>query len=68
MPNITSAKKALRKSESRRLKNLAEKKNMKKTGLKKFVDYILCADQINSPKPDPLILRLIMRKFNVKKN
>ena len=40
---------------------------MKKTGLKKFVDYILCADQINSPKPDPLILRLIMRKFNVKK-
>ncbi len=37
-------------------------------GIKKYMDYVLCADQINSLKPKPKILYEILRKFKLKKN
>jgi len=40
---------------------------IKKLGLKQYVDYILCADEIKSPKPDPKILNAIMDKFGARK-
>jgi phosphoglycolate phosphatase len=35
-------------------------------GLKKYFDYVLCADTLKHRKPHPLILRKIMRRFSVK--
>lgn len=32
-----------------------------------LVDYILCADEINSHKPKPKILNMVVKKFGVKK-
>ncbi|MDP2921840.1 MAG: HAD family hydrolase [Candidatus Omnitrophota bacterium] len=40
---------------------------IKKTGLARYIDLVLCADEINSLKPKPKILNVIMRKFQVKK-
>jgi len=40
---------------------------IKKTGLGKYLDFVLCADEINSLKPKPKILNMILRKFKVKK-
>ena len=36
--------------------------------LKKYLDYILCGDEIKSLKPNPRILNVIMKKFRVKKS
>ncbi|MFH1397508.1 MAG: HAD family hydrolase [Candidatus Omnitrophota bacterium] len=35
-------------------------------GLKKYFDYVLCADKLKTRKPHPQILNRIMRKFSVK--
>jgi phosphoglycolate phosphatase len=35
-------------------------------GLKKYFDYVLCADTLKHRKPHPLILREIMRRLSVK--
>ncbi len=35
-------------------------------GLKKYFDYVLCADKLKNRKPHPEILNRIMRKFSVK--
>lgn len=40
---------------------------LKKLNLKKYIDYILCADKIKTLKPDPKVLKLILKKLNVKK-
>ncbi len=40
---------------------------IKKTGLDKYLDYVLCADQIKSLKPKPKILREILKKFRIKR-
>jgi phosphoglycolate phosphatase len=40
---------------------------IKKTGIGKYIDFVLCADKINSLKPKPKILNMIMRRFRVKK-
>ena len=40
---------------------------IKKTGLGKYIDFILCADEINSLKPQPKILNIILKKFKVKR-
>ncbi|MCM8820219.1 MAG: HAD family hydrolase [Candidatus Omnitrophica bacterium] len=41
---------------------------LKKLNLKKFFDFVLCADQIGFRKPSPQILFKIMRKFKVDKD
>lgn len=38
---------------------------MDKLDIKKYFDYILCADEIKSLKPDPRILRTVMNRFQV---
>jgi len=40
---------------------------IKKTGIRKYLDYVLCADQIQSHKPRPRILKDILKKFRFKK-
>jgi len=40
---------------------------IKKTGIGKYLDYVLCADQIQSHKPKPRILKDILKKFRFKK-
>ena len=39
---------------------------LRSLGLKKFFDFVLCADQINRIKPDAQILKKILHRFNVK--
>jgi len=34
-------------------------------GLNKYFDYVLCADKLKKGKPDPQILRKIMKKFSL---
>jgi phosphoglycolate phosphatase len=41
---------------------------LKSTGIEKFFDFCLCADEINHLKPDPMILEVILRKFKIDKN
>jgi HAD superfamily hydrolase (TIGR01549 family) len=41
---------------------------IKKLGIYKYFKKILCADQINSLKPRPKILNLIIKQFKVKKS
>ncbi|MFH1092558.1 MAG: HAD family hydrolase [Candidatus Omnitrophota bacterium] len=36
--------------------------------VKEYFDFVLCADQIKSLKPDPKILRMIFKKLNIKKS
>ncbi|MDP8259886.1 MAG: HAD family hydrolase [Candidatus Gygaella obscura] len=36
-------------------------------GIKKYIDYILCADQVGHLKPDPTILYMILKKLKIKK-
>ena len=36
-------------------------------GVKKYFDYILCADEVKSLKPDPKIIKIILKKFGIKK-
>lgn len=38
---------------------------LKKLGIRKYFDIILCADQINSLKPNPKILYIIIKKLGV---
>jgi phosphoglycolate phosphatase-like HAD superfamily hydrolase len=40
---------------------------LKAVGIKKYLDYVLCADQIKSLKPNPKILNMIMDRFRVKR-
>lgn len=40
---------------------------LKKLGIKKYFDIILCADQIHSLKPSPKIIYSIMKKLGVEK-
>lgn len=40
---------------------------LKALGIRKYFDYVLCADQIHSLKPNPKILTLIVKRFKVKK-
>lgn len=40
---------------------------IKKLGFKKYIDYVLCGDEIKSLKPHPRILNAIMDEFNVKR-
>lgn len=40
---------------------------IKTLGLEKYLDYILCGDEIKSLKPNPKILNIIIKKFRVKK-
>ncbi|MFH1460010.1 MAG: HAD family hydrolase [Candidatus Omnitrophota bacterium] len=40
---------------------------LKSLGMKKYFDYILCADEIKSLKPNPKILYKILKKLKVKK-
>jgi len=40
---------------------------IRKLGLKRYVDYILCGDEIKRPKPDPKILNAIIKRFGVRK-
>jgi len=40
---------------------------IKSLGIRRYLDYILCADQIDSLKPHPKILFDIFRKFKVNK-
>ncbi|MCK4995225.1 MAG: HAD family hydrolase [Candidatus Omnitrophica bacterium] len=35
--------------------------------VKKYFDYVLCADDIKSLKPNPKILKMIFKKLNIKK-
>lgn len=41
---------------------------LKSLGIKKYFDIVLCADEIKSNKPDPKILKVILRKLKVKKS
>ncbi|MBI4845108.1 MAG: HAD-IA family hydrolase [Candidatus Omnitrophica bacterium] len=41
---------------------------IKAVGIDKYLDYVLCADQINSLKPKPKILYEILKKFKIKKH
>lgn len=38
-----------------------------KLKIKRYFDYVLCADQIKSLKPNPKILNRVVKKFNLKK-
>lgn len=40
---------------------------VKKTGIGKYLDFVLCADEINSLKPKPKIIELILKKFKTNK-
>src|SRR3989338_6821975 len=40
---------------------------VEKLGIKKYIDIVLCADQIGKLKPNPKILYIIMKKLRVKK-
>lgn len=40
---------------------------LKKLGIRKYFDAVLCADNINSLKPDPKILYAVIKKLGVKK-
>jgi len=40
---------------------------LKQTGLKKHLDYVLCADKLEKLKPDPAILFRLMEKFKVRR-
>ncbi|MFA5388780.1 MAG: HAD family hydrolase [Candidatus Omnitrophota bacterium] len=40
---------------------------LKKLGIRKYFDIVLCADQINSLKPSPKILDAIIKKMGVNK-
>jgi len=40
---------------------------LKTLGIRKYFDVVLCADQINSLKPDPKILHIIIKKMGVSK-
>jgi len=40
---------------------------IKKTKIKKYIDYVLCGDEIKSLKPSPKILNEIIKRFKVKK-
>jgi len=40
---------------------------LKKLGIKKYFNIVLCADQINSLKPNPKILYAIIKKLSVSK-
>ncbi|MCM8774243.1 MAG: HAD family hydrolase [Candidatus Omnitrophica bacterium] len=40
---------------------------LEKLKLKKYIDYVLCADEIDTLKPEPKILNDILNKFNFKK-
>jgi len=46
---------------------LYARKVIEKTGLDRYVDFALSADQINSLKPKPKILNLIVKKFGFRK-
>jgi phosphoglycolate phosphatase len=37
-------------------------------GIKKYFDFVLCADDIKSNKPNPKILKVILKKFKVKRS
>jgi len=40
---------------------------LKKLGIRKYFDIVLCADQINSMKPNPKILYIIIKRLGVDK-
>ena len=40
---------------------------VEKLGIKKYIDIVLCADQIGKLKPNPKILYIIMKRLRVKK-
>jgi phosphoglycolate phosphatase len=40
---------------------------LKKLSLEKYLDFVLCTDQINSLKPNPKIINEIIRKFKIEK-
>jgi HAD superfamily hydrolase (TIGR01549 family) len=40
---------------------------LKALGIRKYFDYVLCADQIESLKPKPKILNIIVKKFKARK-
>ncbi len=40
---------------------------LKHLSLEKYFLYVLCADKLKKGKPDPLILRMILRKLGVKR-
>lgn len=35
-------------------------------GLKKYLDYVLCADKLRRGKPDPEIMERILQRFSLK--
>ena len=37
-------------------------------GVKKYFDFVLCADEIKSLKPNPKILGIILKKLKIKKH
>ncbi|HIE36148.1 MAG TPA: HAD family hydrolase [Candidatus Omnitrophica bacterium] len=39
---------------------------LKKLDIKKYIDLLVCADEINSLKPNPKILKIILKKFKAK--
>ncbi|MFA5272436.1 MAG: HAD-IA family hydrolase, partial [Candidatus Omnitrophota bacterium] len=41
---------------------------LKSLGIKKYFDFVLCADDIKSNKPNPKILKIILKKFKIKKS
>jgi len=41
---------------------------LKSTGLEEFFDFCLCADEINCLKPNPKILEIILKRFNINKD
>ncbi|MFA6281050.1 MAG: HAD family hydrolase [Candidatus Omnitrophota bacterium] len=41
---------------------------LKSLGIKRYFDFVLCADEIKSNKPNPKILNVILKKFKVRKS
>ncbi len=41
---------------------------LKKLNLKRYLEFVLCADEINSRKPRPKIINLIRRRFRAEKS
>ena len=39
---------------------------LRQLGIKKYFDYVLCADKLKKGKPHPAILRTILRKFSLR--
>jgi HAD superfamily hydrolase (TIGR01549 family) len=39
---------------------------LKKLDIKKYIDLVICADEINALKPNPKILNIILKKFKLK--